>query len=451
VIRMRVIVELTKYILILLMGIYTYFAFNVYRYKSKRKQDIVYAFLSIIVFFVHFIGYATLYLQSGSIRLVFLYLGELIFFVLLLILYRILYPKMSRILMRNMMILLAIGFIILTRLSFDKAFRQVIFVGFASLLSLGIPLMIRKIDWFNKYGWLYGMIGVALLIIVLVAGTTYYGATNWLEIGKLKFQPSEFVKIVYVISIASLFQRNTEFKQVCLVTTLAAIHVLLLVFQKDLGGALIFFITYLFMLFSATNKPAYLFTGLAGGSLASYIAYHLFYHVRVRVMAWQNPFKYIDNEGYQVSQSLFAIGTGGWFGMGLKQGMPTDIPVVDSDFIFSAISEEFGGLFALCLILIYVNCFVALINIAMKNKDPFYRLTTLGFTIMFGFQVFLCIGGVIKFIPSTGVTLPLISLGGSSITATIFMFMIVQGIYMRSHDDMEVIRKGNDRYDIEKA
>ena len=132
------------------------------------------------------------------------------------------------------MILLAIGFIILTRLSFDKAFRQVIFVGFASLLSLGIPLMIRKIDWFNKYGWLYGMIGVALLIIVLVAGTTYYGATNWLEIGKLKFQPSEFVKIVYVISIASLFQRNAEFKQVCLVTTLAMIHVLLLVFQKDL-------------------------------------------------------------------------------------------------------------------------------------------------------------------------------------------------------------------------
>ena len=87
-------------------------------------------------------------------------------------------------------------------------------------------------------------------------------------------------------------------------------------------------------------------------------------------MAWQNPFKYIDNEGYQVSQSLFAIGTGGWFGMGLKQGMPTDIPVVDSDFIFSAISEEFGGLFALCLILIYVNCFVALINIAMKTKIP---------------------------------------------------------------------------------
>jgi len=115
--------------------------------------------------------------------------------------------------------------------------------------------------------------------------------------------------------------------------------------------------------------------------------------------------------------------------MGLYQGLPTTIPVVDSDFIFSAISEELGGLFALCLILLYINCFIIIINVSLKTKDSFYRLLSLGFAVMLGFQVFLSIGGVIKFIPSTGVTLPFISSGGSSIVATIVMFMVMQGIY----------------------
>jgi peptidoglycan glycosyltransferase len=148
-------------------------------------------------------------------------------------------------------------------------------------------------------------------------------------------------------------------------------------------------------------------------------------------MAWQNPLGYIDNEGYQVSQSLFAIGTGGWFGMGLNQGLPTSIPVVDSDFIFSAISEELGGFFAICIILLYINCFIQFINISLEQEDTFSRLLSLGFSVMFGFQIILSIGGVIKFIPSTGVTLPLISSGGSSAVSTVLMFMIMQGIYLK--------------------
>ena len=185
------------------------------------------------------------------------------------------------------------------------------------------------------------------------------------------------------------------------------------------------------MLYVATSKPIYLFSGLAAGSVAAIIAYRLFYHVRVRVIAWQNPFGYIDKEGYQITQSLFAIGTGGWFGMGLNRGLPTDIPVVDSDFIFSAISEELGGLFAICLILLFTSCFVMFINIALHQEEMFYRQIALGFSVMFGFQVILSIGGVIKFIPSTGVTLPLISSGGSSVLSTIIMFMIMQGVYLK--------------------
>ncbi|NLK28531.1 MAG: FtsW/RodA/SpoVE family cell cycle protein [Clostridiales bacterium] len=428
---MNLIVELTKYLMILLVGIYTYYSFQVLRYKSKAQQDRAYRTMNLTIFILHFFGHFMLYLQTLSDKLLLLYAGEVILFVLVLTLYQIFYKRISRLLLRNMLMLLTVGFLILARLSFDKAIKQVAFVAIAFLTCLIVPEVLSKINWIKKFGWIYGIIGIVLLLIVLFAGTTNYGATNWLEIGRISFQPSEFVKIFFVFSVAAMFQEGTDFKRICAITVMAGATVIILVFQKDLGGALIFFVSYIFMLYVATQKPIYFFSGLASGSIAAYVAYHLFYHVRVRVMAWQDPLGYIDKEGYQISQSLFAIGTGGWIGMGLNRGLPTDIPVVDSDFIFSAISEELGGLFALCIILIYINCFVMFINISLQHEGAFYRLLALGFSVMFTFQVFLSIGGVIKFIPSTGVTLPLISYGGSSAFSTVLMFMIMQGLYMR--------------------
>lgn len=127
--------------------------------------------------------------------------------------------------------------------------------------------------------------------------------------------------------------------------------------------------------------------------------------------------------------------------MGLTKGLPTSIPVVDSDFIFSAISEEMGGFFAVCLIFICISTFLMFINIAMKLKNPFYKLIALGLSVMYIFQVFLSVGGVTKFIPSTGVTLPLISYGGSSILSSIIMFSVIQGLYVLSQDRNDVIEK----------
>ena len=191
------------------------------------------------------------------------------------------------------------------------------------------------------------------------------------------------------------------------------------------------------MLFIATLNPLYLVAGLGGGSVASILAYRLFSHVRVRVTAWQDPWSVIDSQGYQITQSLFAIGAGGWFGMGLTKGLPTSIPVVDTDFIFSAIVEEFGGIFAICLILIYISCFIMFINISMKMSREFYRLIALGLSVVYMFQLFLVLGGVTKFIPSTGVTLPLISAGGSSVLSTLILFNIIQGLYVLNQDEME--------------
>ena len=195
------------------------------------------------------------------------------------------------------------------------------------------------------------------------------------------------------------------------------------------------------MLLIASRNYLYLIVGFACGSGAAVVGYHLFSHVRVRVQAFLDPFSVIDNQGYQISQSLFAIGSGQWFGMGLYQGAPSDIPFVESDFMFSAVAEELGGIFALCLILICLNCFFAFLKVAMDLDDVFYRLVACGLAVMYIFQIFLTIGGGIKFIPLTGVTLPLVSYGGSSVLTTLIVFAIIQGLYMLRFTEIKMQEK----------
>ncbi len=191
------------------------------------------------------------------------------------------------------------------------------------------------------------------------------------------------------------------------------------------------------MLFVATGKWLYLLAGVGGGSLASLLAFQIFDHVKTRVLAWQNPWTDIAGKGYQITQSLFAIGTGGWFGMGLYRGMPKKIPVVEKDFIFSAISEELGAVFALCILFICLGCFLQFMMIASKMQAVFYKLIAFGLGTIYIFQVFLTVGGVTKFIPSTGVTLPLVSYGGSSILSTFIIFGIIQGLYILKRNEEE--------------
>ena len=145
----------------------------------------------------------------------------------------------------------------------------------------------------------------------------------------------------------------------------------------------------------------------------------------------------IDSAGYQITQSLFAISSGGFFGLGLYKGTPESIPTVEADFIFSAIAEELGILFAVCLILICVSCFIMFMNISIRLNDKFYQLIAFGLGVIYIFQVFLTIGGGTKFIPLTGVTLPLISYGGSSVLTTLMMFAIVEGLYVLRQKEIE--------------
>ena len=243
-------------------------------------------------------------------------------------------------------------------------------------------------------------------------------------------QPSEFVKILFVFFIASMLYKSTDLKQLTITSGVSAVFVLILVASNDLGGALLYFFTYLVMIYVATKKFYIFAGGLAFVGLGMYAGYHLFSHVKNRIVAWLDPLSVIDKAGYQVCQSLFAIGTGGLFGFGLGQGLPNKIPIVSKDFIIAAISEEMGGIFAVCLIMVCVSCFLMIFNLSMQMKDAFYKYVALGLGSVYALQVLLTVGGSTKFIPMTGVTLPLVSYGGSSLLSTMIIFGMIQGMYI---------------------
>jgi len=423
--------EISKYLMIVLFAIYTYSGFAVFRKKyNKERRENIFWKQNILMALIHLDAFLLIYDETGNPAVLLFYGAQVIFFLIIISAYGLLYKKASRLLVNNMCMLMAIGFIILTRLSIDKAVRQFTIAVAAMIFGLFIPFIIEKVWFIRKMTWLFAAAGLCALGVVTILGATSYGAKLSFTVAGISIQPSEFVKIIFVFFVAGMLYQSCDFKQVVITSIVAAAHVIMLVASKDLGGALIFFVVYLVMLYVATAQPLYFIGGLFCGSAASVLAYKLFAHVRVRVVAWQDPLSVIDNEGYQICQSLFAIGTGGWFGVGLYQGMPDKIPVVERDFVFSAISEELGGIFALCLIMVCMSCFLMFLNIAMQLKDRYYKLVALGLGTTYGFQVFLTIGGVIKFIPSTGVTLPLVSYGGSSLLSTIIIFSIIQGLYI---------------------
>lgn len=423
--------EVSKYLMIILFALYTFACFFVFRKNYTGEQrDALFRRQNIWMLLIHLDSYLVLLDQTENPAIMLFYGVQLIFFISVIVSYRLLYEKAAKLLVNNMCMLMAIGFIILTRLSVEQAFKQFAIAVAAMMFALGIPFCIKKIRFIRKLTWLYAAIGLAALSAVAIMGAISYGAKLSVTIAGISLQPSEFVKIIFVFFVAGMLHQSVSFKQIVITTVVAAAHVIVLVLSKDLGGALIFFMVYLVMLYVATARPLYFFGGLACGSLAALVAYRVFSHVQVRVLAWQDPLSVIDKEGYQICQSLFAIGTGGWFGVGLNQGMPEKIPVVEQDFVFSAIAEEFGGIFALCLIMVCMSCFLMFLNIALQLKDGFYKLVALGLGTTYGFQVFLTIGGVIKFIPSTGVTLPLVSYGGSSLLSTVIIFAIIQGFYI---------------------
>ncbi len=436
----EIITELTHYGEILLIVTYVIIAALAMRKSGKTERIYSYVLFGGIVL-LQLLFALNSFIMTLDVRIFTFYGIQLLYVVIVFAVFRIIYKKGSLLLLSHMCMLLTIGLTIIARISFAKAIRQLELMIFATILSCLIPFIMSKFKMLRTMAWFYGSIGIGLLVLVLLIGENTYGAKLSIEIFDIAFQPSEFVKIVFVFFVAAMFEHGASFKQVVKTSVMAAAHVLILVASKDLGSALIYAIVYVVLVFVATGNPIYLIFGAAGGAGASYVAYQLFDHVKTRVVAWLDPWSVIETKGYQVAQSLFSIGTGGFQGLGLYKGSPQTVPLVEEDFAFSAIAEELGGIFGICVIIIIFLCVYIMFRAAWESYGHFYKYMALGLGATLGIQVFITIGGAIKLIPSTGVTLPLISYGGSSVLSTIVMFSIVQGIIILKRDEDDRIEK----------
>ena len=397
--------------------------------KKGRRVDTA---QTACIFVWQFAAFLTLCLGTGDLDVLFFYAFSQITLFVSMMLFLMLYPRMSRTLLNHMCFLLGTGFLVLARMNLNQAARQLVIAAVSLALSMAVPWVMRR--WgrqLKELSLLYAGAGLTALLAVLILGQVTHGSRITYTVAGITFQPSEFVKLLFVLFLAAFLWEDASLKRLVIAAAAAAGHVLVLVLSRDLGSALIFFFVFVLMVFLATGKSRYLLAGAACGCAAACAAYSLFSHVRVRVQAWRDPWSVIDSQGYQITQSLFALSRGGLFGLGIGQGTPEDIPYVETDFIFAALTEELGLVFAVSLLAVCVCCFLLLLRIASALEDRFYRFLSAGFGMMYLFQVFLTVGGGIRFIPLTGVTLPLVSYGGSSVMTTVFLFSIVQGAWLK--------------------
>ena len=437
------ITEISKYIISAIMIAYVLVSIIplVRRDEDGEKQG-VYMIQNILMFCMHFTCFLSICFETGETEYLVFYAFQQVLLLVMIVLFRLLYPYGNKSFMNHVAMLLSVGFVVLTRLSYNKALKQFFIVAVSAVVAMAVPWVISKLRFLRDLKWLYALLGIGMLSVVLVLGAVTNGSKLSYSIGGITFQPSEFVKFIFVFYLAAALWKNHDLGAICLSAIFAGLHVMILVLSKDLGSALIFFAVYICLVYIASGRVRYFFAGLLCGGLAACMAYGLFDHVKVRVQAWKDPWSVIDSQGYQITQSLFAVSTGGFWGRGLFQGNPGTIPYVEEDFVFSAIAEELGIVVGICILLIALNCFVLLMKLSMEIKDKFYQLLAAGIGIVYLFQVFLTVGGGTKFIPMTGVTLPFISYGGSSILTSLILFYAAQGIFIaKKLEDIEYERK----------
>jgi peptidoglycan glycosyltransferase len=345
-----------------------------------------------------------------------------------------------------------IGYVFIARL--DEASRRpqglaaaqagwtVIGIG-AFVLTL---LFVRRVRDLQRYRYTFLLIGLCLLMAPLAPGIgrEINGARIWAYIGPISFQPGEFAKVVLAIFFASYLVEKRELlgmatfprfrpllpdlKHLGPVLLAWGFSIVIMTAEKDLGSSLLFFALFMLMTWVATERTAYVGVGglmFAGGSLMAYTA---FGHVHDRVVDWLDPWKHASTSGFQVIQSWFAMAWGGVAGTGLGLGNPDHIPVAATDFIFAAIAEELGLLGSAAIIFCYVLLVGCGLRIAVRAEPPFEKLLAAGITILLGVQSFIIMAGVTRLLPLTGVTLPFVSYGGSSLVANYVLLALLARI-----------------------
>jgi len=322
----------------------------------------------------------------------------------------------------------SLGLVVLYRLSPDYGLKQFAFLLVGTLAMVVAMLLIRKSRDFGRWNWVFMALTLLLLASTLVLGRSTYGARNWIRIGSFSFQPSELAKVLFVI--VSAYFLSTRHRLLSFIPYLAftAVCVLLLVAEKDLGAGLLIALGFLVMFFAATGRVLLTGVGLGVLGAGAWGSYHLFAHVRTRVEVWQDPWSSYQDQGYQIVQGLMALASGGLLGVGLGRGMPGAIPARHTDYIFTVIGEEFGIIVGILTIAFYLVFIVRGILIALHARSVYDAILVFGCTAMLSLQSFIIIGGVIKLIPLTGVTMPFVSYGGTSILASMIQLGIIEGV-----------------------
>lgn len=340
-----------------------------------------------------------------------------------------------------------IGYVVIARLDADLAANQAAWTVIGIVAFVGTLVVLRDVRVLERYRYTLALFGVALLMLPLTPiGVNINGAQIWVRVGPFSLQPGEFAKVVLAAFLAGFL---VEKRDVLTVSTrrLGPVHVpdlkhfgpLLLAWgialvvmtrQRDLGSSLLFFTLFLVMLYVATGRAVYVFGGLTLFAVGAVGAWQFFDHVQRRVDIWLDPFADPKGSGFQIVEAAFALAEGGVTGTGLGLGSPGRIPYAETDMIFAAVGEELGLTGATAVLAAFVLLIGAGLRVATAAPSPFEKLLAAGLTALLGFQTFIIVGGVIRVLPLTGITLPFVSYGGSSLIAN----YLVLGLLVRISD-----------------
>jgi len=333
--------------------------------------------------------------------------------------------------------LFSIGEIMLYRIDSYYGHRQLTWLAISLVCFFIVYFMVMKLNFWPKLGYTYYIASIILLVLTVFIGTTRGGAKNWIIFGNWGFQPSEISKLLAVFFLADRYcnPQKYRFKNIhegIVTSALIYIQIGFMVLQREWGTSALLFLVHVSLMYIFGEKRKIILLNILVGCLGAFLGILFVSHIKVRIDIWLDPWSDITGRGYQISQSLFAIGSGGFFGSGIGLGSPEYIPEVHSDFIFSAICEEFGILGGVAVIMLYFLLVYRGIRISMKTNDLFYRCLAAGISVLFGFQTFIILGGVIKLIPLTGITLPFVSYGGSSLLISFAAVAILEAIANRN-------------------
>ncbi len=357
-------------------------------------------------------------------------------------------PGADPVLLPATFLLSGIGLAYVQRLTKPEVAQAQVLWLVAGLVALVLVLLfVRSLETLGAYKYLLMLVGLVLLILPAVVGRNINGSKLWISIGSFTIQPGEIARVLIILFLAAYLAQNREMLSISTrrfagismpePRTLAplilmwAVSLVILIAERDLGSSLLFFGIFLVMIYAATGRLSYVLIGLVLFGAGATAAYSLFGHVQTRVEIWLQPFRYAQDSGYQLVQSLYALAGGGLFGAGPGLGLATRIPAVSTDFIFASIGEELGLIGAVALLGTYLVIVYRGLSTAARAKSDMAAFTAIGLVASLGLQVFVIVGGVTRLIPLTGITLPLISRGGSSMLST----FILLALLLRASDE----------------